>query len=150
MTAIERRPCPRCGYEMTFEERSVIRCTECGSSIDWSREVALERERNRVPAATGWMIVAGLFGIPVLFAMLGATAYAGGPTGAFRVAFPYTWLLLSAGGQASVAIGMLLGLLQGPFYGLVLGLHPSPRMHPRIWGSLFGAHAVAAVVALLV
>ncbi|MCA9284213.1 MAG: hypothetical protein KDA22_03290 [Phycisphaerales bacterium] len=46
-------------------------------------------------------------------------------------------------------LGMGLGLLQGPLFGFVLGLHAPPSRHARIWLVLAVLHVVAAVSAAL-
>lgn len=150
MSGGERRDCPRCSHLIPFVERESVVCTECGAEVDWAREVTFEAERRRVPSATAWVVTAGLFGMPVLFATLGMTVVSGGPTAWFRIVFPYTWVLGSVGDGAGLAIGVLIGLLQGPAYGLLLGLHLPLRSHIRLWAWLLGLHAAAASVALFV
>lgn len=148
MSGAERRDCPRCGHLIPFLERESVVCTECGAEVDWTREAGREAERRRVPPATGWVVAAGLIGMPILLATLGMPVVSGGPTTWFRIVFPYAWILGRAAGEWGIVIGVLLGALQGPAYGFLLGLHLPLRSHIRLWAWVLGLHAVAASVAL--
>lgn len=138
--------CPACKYDLS--ETYSGRCPECGASFD--REALLYPSTPRVPSAVlKVMLVAIALPLLVLFALLpaaiGGTSFEFVSVVLIFFMVPYSVLLCEAVPEAFPVAAILITLLQGPVYGLILGLNWTPRKHARVWLILWGIHAAAIV-----
>lgn len=138
-------PCPVCAYELAGTQGS--RCPECGSAYD--RAALTQRVSPRIPGAALMVMLCFILGT------LPLTGIAVVLTGVFEakwllcVVVPYSAMLVPLG-KAGTAAGFILAALQGPVYGVLLGLAWPPRKRWRVWVAVGIVHAIAAAIALLV
>lgn len=99
---------------------------------------------------TGKVIIGAGIGVLVtLVAAIPAVMSAGGGHGHYefaRVLFPFAMLLTRLTGDSITLPLILLGLLQFPLYGVVIGLASTRTVGAVIVAMLIFAHAVAAVI----
>ncbi|MDZ4754151.1 MAG: hypothetical protein SGJ11_06600 [Phycisphaerae bacterium] len=123
-----RRPtCPHCGYSLAVIAGP--RCPECGWRIDLT--TLFHAGRAALPKLTPFVIVAGVVLGPVIFtaALYSFTAAGDLP---LKLLFPFTWLVLEFLPSDAAFLGVGAGLLQGPFYGFLLGLCLPPKRYARV------------------
>ncbi|MFO0961321.1 MAG: hypothetical protein U0625_00285 [Phycisphaerales bacterium] len=138
-------PCPTCGYELAQTQGS--RCPECGGVFD--RAALTQRDPSRVSGAVLVVMLCFMFGtLPLagLAFLLGGAFDAGWM---ICIVVPYS-AMLAAAGKGGTAVGFILAALQGPVYGVILGLSWPTRMRRRVWVALGTAHALAAAFAAIV
>lgn len=141
-------PCPHCAYGL--EGSTSNRCPECGAVVD--RAALLERLETRhlrvVPTATLPLLLVGFLVLPLLFVGLVVVVASGGSDIPLAFAFPWAVIAGSLLDRGIWGLTMLIvGVLQGPAYGLFFALRLPPSAYPRSWRGAIGLHIAAVVVA---
>ena len=133
--------CPECRH--TLISATSQRCPECGWVID--PELLLVESSDGHTRWTFTVVLIGIFAGPALWAATRVLSNRGVPLAEIAL-YPFAYLTAALNYQ----LGFLVGLLQGPFYGFILGTRLPPHRFRSSWRLVGLLHLCVAVVALAV